>query len=226
MAPVGRSVRQYDDPCGVARALNVIGDRWALLIVRELMLGPKRFSDLQFSLNAISANVLSLRLADLEASGIVRKHRVGNGRTLGYELTEHGRELRPVLLALARWGASLPTASSHELTADALVLSLQTTVDQGQPPVFGDFELWLGPDVLTLHVDGHEFTAARGPAPSPTASITTDPRTLRTVLSRHLSVTEASAEGRLRIDGDTGAAQSLLAMFKPPRYDGAHHHGA
>jgi DNA-binding HxlR family transcriptional regulator len=214
--PVGRSVRQYDDPCGIARALNVIGDRWALLIVRELLLGPKRFSDLQFGLNAISANVLSLRLADLEASGIVRKHRLGSGRTAGYELTERGRELRPVLLSLATWGAPLPMTSSHELTADALVLALQTTVDPEGPRVTGVFELWVGPDVITLHVDGHEISAARGPTPSPTASLTADPRTLRSVLSGRLPVEEAVSTGRLRIDGDAPTARALLGMFRTP----------
>jgi DNA-binding HxlR family transcriptional regulator len=214
--PVGRSVRQYDDPCGIARALNVVGDRWALLIVRELLLGPKRFSDLQFGLNAISANVLSLRLADLEASGIVRKHQVGSGRTMGYELTERGHELRPALLALARWGGLLPMTSGHELTADSLVLALQTSVDVDHPPVTGVFELWLGPDVLTLTVDGDEITAARGPTPSPTASITAETAMLRAVLSRRLPVPDALATGKLRIDGDAGAARALLGMFRPP----------
>ncbi|MDQ1288372.1 MAG: hypothetical protein QG622_1937 [Actinomycetota bacterium] len=215
--PVGRSVRQYDDPCGVARALNVVGDRWALLIVRELLLGPKRFSDLQFGLNAISANVLSLRLADLEASGIVRKHRLESGRTAGYELTERGRDLRPVLLSLAEWGAPLPLTSAHDLTADALVLALQTGVDTDRPPVTGVFELWVGPDVITLNMKGHTLSAARGPAPSPTASVTTDPRTLRFVLSRRLPVPEAVSTGRLRIDGDVQAAHRLLEMFHQPR---------
>src|SRR5258706_120419 len=100
--------RSYGDPCGIARALDLVGERWALLVVRELVLGPKRFTDLRDGLPGLSPDVLTERLRDLEQAGIVRR------RTLAppagsrvYELTGWGRELEPVLVALGRWGSRI-----------------------------------------------------------------------------------------------------------------------
>ena len=98
--------RRYDDPCGIARALDVIGDRWALLVIRELAFGPRRFLALRAGLHGISPNVLAQRLRDLESAGVVRRDTLGPPASVAvYELTERGRELRPVLLALGRWGS-------------------------------------------------------------------------------------------------------------------------
>src|SRR6185436_13978351 len=95
-------LRRYGDPCGIARALDIVGERWALLIVRELLFGPKRFTDLRAGLAGASPNVLSQRLRELEARGVVRRHTTGGA---SYELTDWGRELHPILLQLGRWGA-------------------------------------------------------------------------------------------------------------------------
>lgn len=97
--------RTYGDPCGIARALDAIGERWALLIVRELAFGPKRFTDLRAALGA-SPNVLSQRLGELEEAGVVEHRSVGGAL---YELTDWGRELHPILVQLGRWG----TRSAH-----------------------------------------------------------------------------------------------------------------
>src|SRR5690349_19707583 len=94
-------LRSYGDPCGIARALDVVGERWALLIVRELTYGPKRFSDLRTALGA-SPNVLTQRLGELEDFEIVQRRKSGSAL---YELTDWGRELHPILLSLGRWGA-------------------------------------------------------------------------------------------------------------------------
>src|SRR3954454_5888357 len=94
-------MRTYGDPCGIARALDVVGERWALLIVRELTYGPKRFTDLKRGLAGASPNVLSQRLRELEAAGVVDHHAVGST----YELTDRGLELHPILVQLGRWGA-------------------------------------------------------------------------------------------------------------------------
>src|SRR5687768_12104874 len=94
-------VRSYGDPCGIARALDAVGERWALLVVRELLLGPKRFTDLRAALGA-SPNVLSQRLGELEAAGVVERR---NATGALYELTAWGRHLHPILLQLGRWGA-------------------------------------------------------------------------------------------------------------------------
>src|SRR5215204_416318 len=116
-------LRSYGDPCGIARALDVIGERWALLIVRELLFGPKRFTDLRASLGA-SPNVMTQRLGELEAGGLVQRRTTGGGL---YELTDWGRELHPVLVQLGRWGARSPHRPTGELTVDALMLALEAT---------------------------------------------------------------------------------------------------
>ena len=101
--------RLFDDPCGIARALNAVGERWALLVVRELVFGPKRYSDLHRGLPQMSQNVLAQRLRELEADGLVRRRRLGPPAPAAvYELTERGQELEPVLRALAQWGSRAP----------------------------------------------------------------------------------------------------------------------
>src|SRR5512132_494521 len=98
--------RTYGDRCGVARALDVVGERWALLVVRELMLGPKRFTDLRGGLPNLSSEVLAQRLRELEEAGVVRRTTLPPPNAARvYELTARGRELEPVLLALGRWGS-------------------------------------------------------------------------------------------------------------------------
>src|SRR5581483_8796525 len=123
---------RYDDPCGIARALNAVGDRWSLLVVRELLFSPKRFSDLRRGLGGVSPNVLSQRLTELEEEGIVAQRVAGPpvGATV-YELTPSGRDLLPVLDALARWGSRRPIRSDRPLSRDALMLALRTTVRAG-----------------------------------------------------------------------------------------------
>jgi DNA-binding HxlR family transcriptional regulator len=98
--------RKYDQGCGSAHALDLIGDRWALLVVRELLLGPKRFTDLRDGLPGIGPNVLSQRLKELEEVGVLRRHVLPPpAASAVYELTEWGRELEDVLVQLGRWGA-------------------------------------------------------------------------------------------------------------------------
>src|SRR4051812_17149801 len=131
--------RTYGDPCGVARALDAVGERWALLVVRELLLGPKRFTDLHRGLGAVSQNVLSQRLRELESAGVVRRRRLGPpAGSWVYELTEQGAALEPILVALGRWGRSRPMAAGGELSVDALALALKTTFD---PAAAGDLEV-------------------------------------------------------------------------------------
>src|ERR1700754_799231 len=120
--------RKYDDPCGIARGLDAVGERWALLVVRELLFGPKRFTDLHNGLPTASQNVLSQRLRELEQAGGVRRRRLGPpAATWVYELTERGRDLEPVLFQLARWGSRGPLTSGNELSVDALMFALKTS---------------------------------------------------------------------------------------------------
>src|SRR3712207_4099612 len=138
--------RKYDDGCAAAHALDVVGERWALLVVRELMLGPKRFTDLRAGLPHVSPDVLAQRLRELEASGIVRRATLAPpaGSRI-YELTPRGRELEPVILALGRWGSLAPfPAGDAAFGVDAFVLALRTLFDPaaGETPL-GEIELRL-----------------------------------------------------------------------------------
>ena len=126
--------RRYDDACGLAHALELIGDRWAMLILRELAYGPRRFSGLRADLPGISANVLSQRLAELEWRGIIRKSRLPPPASVQvYEATEWGLEAAPVIAGLGRWAARSPL---HDPTLPishvAIMMSLQTMLDPGQ----------------------------------------------------------------------------------------------
>src|SRR5687767_2362711 len=117
-------LRSYGDPCGIARALDLVGERWSLLVVRELLFGPKRFTDLRAGLPGASPNVLSQRLRELEGGGVVRRRKEGPAT---YELTEWGRELRPLLVGLGRWGARSRARPAGALGVDALMVALEST---------------------------------------------------------------------------------------------------
>jgi DNA-binding HxlR family transcriptional regulator len=207
--------RTYGDPCGVARALDAIGERWALLVVRELLLGPKRFSALHRGLGGVSQNVLAQRLRELEAAGVVRRRRLGPpAGSWAYELTEQGSELEPVLVALGHWGRNRPMMAETELSVDALVLALKTTFD---PAAAGDLEasldLHVNDDRLELAVAGGRLSVTRAGAKYADATVRTDVRTLRELAFRKRGLDDAVAAGDVAIDGDRATVQRLLDAF-------------
>ena len=120
--------RRYDDACGLAHALELIGERWAMLVLRELAYGPRRFGDLKADLSGISANVLTQRLAELENRGLVRKTRLPPPASVQvYEATEWGLQATPVIAALGRWAARSPLHNPHlPMSHVSLMMSLQT----------------------------------------------------------------------------------------------------
>jgi DNA-binding HxlR family transcriptional regulator len=163
--------RTYDDPCGLARALNLVGERWALLIVRELLLGPKRFTDLRRGLPGASQSVLTQRLGELERAGVLRRRVLEPpASTVAYELTERGHELEPALVAVAAWGSRTPMTSGQDLSVDALALAMRTTFD---PAAAGDLrircELRLDGDRLSVVVADGRLELSRGPVADPDA---------------------------------------------------------
>src|SRR5687767_14711475 len=125
--------RSYEDGCATAHALDIIGERWALLVVRELLLGPKRFTDLRADLPGVSPNVLSQRLDELERVAVLRRRRLAPPAAAWvYELTEWGAELEPVILQLGRWGARSPFMKPDlPMSVDSLALSLRAMFDPG-----------------------------------------------------------------------------------------------
>jgi DNA-binding HxlR family transcriptional regulator/putative sterol carrier protein len=208
--------RQYDDPCGVARALDLVGERWTLLVVRELLFGPKRFSDLVRGLPGMSQNVLSQRLRELGNAGLLHRRRLGppvSGQV--YELTERGAALRPVVIELARWGSRIPTTSRADLSADALALALLTTFDRdGAEDV--RIALQLGDDRFAAEVIDGKLHIVRGQAEHPDAEIVTDAAGLRSVVFGGRPLTEAVAAGDVEVRGDAKKAASFVRRFPRP----------
>jgi DNA-binding HxlR family transcriptional regulator len=204
-------MRTYGDRCGIARALDLVGERWALLVVRELLLGPKRFTDLRAGLPNIGPDVLAQRLRDLEDAGIVRRRTLpppAGSRV--YELTEEGNELEPVVLALGRWGSRAPfPAGDARIGVDAFVIALKTLFDPGGD-LEATLELRLAGQVFRAHVAGGRLDVARGAADHPDATITGEPGPLAAALWHGRPLDAA-------IDGDRDLANRFLALFPPPK---------
>ena len=206
--------RHYDDPCGIARALDLLGERWALLVVRELIFGGKRFGQLRKSLPGAGPNVISQRLAQLAAAGIVTQRRLEPpAEVTVYELTERGRAIEPILWELGRWGSRTPMASGAEMSTAALLLALKTTYT-------GD-----GDGVYEVAIDGERFTVRAGAgtldvtagrADKPVASFASDVATLRRFAFGRMSLTTAEASGRLTVTGSRRAATRFPALFAVP----------
>ena len=211
------TARRYDDPCGIARALDVVGDRWALLVVRELIFGPKRFVQLRQGLTGISPNVLSQRLRDLEDAGVVRRDVLGPPADVPvYELTARGLALEPVLLELARWGSQQPLTAPGQLSASALLLALKAVFDPAAG-VGATFARRVDGDWFGLTAAGGSITIARGRAEHPAATLETDVATLRSVAFGREPVTAAERDGRLTVTGDRCLAERFTRMFPVPQ---------
>jgi DNA-binding HxlR family transcriptional regulator len=164
--------KKYDQYCPVAHALELVGERWSLLVIRELMHGPLRYTDLAGSLPGIGTNILASRLRDLEAGGVIRKRRLPPpAASQVYELTPYGAELKPVIHALAHWGArSLgPPTDDVELYPGWLENALRMAVALAAPD--GSFEFTVGEELATV-VDGEVLT---GRVDDPDVRLTTDP---------------------------------------------------
>ncbi|HZE29969.1 MAG TPA: winged helix-turn-helix transcriptional regulator [Actinoallomurus sp.] len=208
--------RKYDDPCGIARGLDAVGERWALLVVRELLFGPKRFTDLHHGLPTASQNVLSQRLRELEDTGVVRRRRLGPPAAAWvYELTEWGRDLEPVLFHLARWGSRSPLASGNELSADALMFALKTSFDP-EAAQDGTYEIRLGDDRFRAEITGGRLELTRGTAERPDAVLDTDAATLRSLVFGGRDLAGAIRNGALKIEGDERAVARFVAVFPRP----------
>lgn len=205
--------RSYGDQCGVARSLDVIGERWALLIVRELLLGPKRFNDLLAGLPGASPNVISQRLRDLTGSGVIRQRDLGPpARVRVYELTGWGRELEPVIVHLGQWGTRAPLPDGAGWSLDSLLIALRGTADP--EVVNGRYELRVGADVVTVDGTSGSVQMHRGAAGKPDAVLTTDADTLHAVTLGIRPVEDAAKAGDLRLDGDPQAISGLTGLLR------------
>jgi DNA-binding HxlR family transcriptional regulator len=203
MRPVGKDYEQY---CPLAHALGVVGERWTLLVVRELLHGPKRYTDLAEGLPGIGTNVLASRLRDLERFGVVRKRKLPPpAASTVYELTEYGLELEEVMCALARWGArSLgPPTPEDELYPEWGVNALPALFNaEAARGLTETYVFAVGPDVFTARIEDGRLHASVGAAEDADLRVEMDMDTFFALAAGGLAPTDAVAGGRAKIDGD------------------------
>ena len=221
------AARSYGQYCGVTTAVELIGERWALLIVRDLLVGARRYTDLKQGLPKIPTNILSTRLKELQEGGVVRRVPLIN-RGPVYELTEYGRQLEPIVLALGRWGfAKMGEPGPDDIvTADSLTIALRTALraDAAAALPATDYEVHIGDVALRVQVDGERLRIAQlalarrpvgGTLPEGDADlvIAAGPD-IRRVISGELSPAEAIGEGVLEVvSGDATLVGRFAETF-------------
>jgi DNA-binding HxlR family transcriptional regulator len=213
------TTRRYGQYCGLAYALDLVGERWALLIVRDLMNGPKRFGELASGLPGIPSNVLSARLKELEENGIVvRRVPPRPATSVVYDLSEYGHELEEVVLRLGLWGSrSLGVPHPDDaLTTGALLAALRAAFQpDAAAGVNAAYELRVGPAVIGVRIVDGELALVEGPIPEPDLVIETDHR-FTVLLRKELSPAAATRVGGLRVSGNAGQIERFLAIFELP----------
>jgi DNA-binding HxlR family transcriptional regulator len=214
------TMRTYGDGCGIAHALDLVGERWALLVVRELLLGPKRFTDLKDGLPNASPNVLTQRLRELDEAGIVQRRKLPPpAGSWIYELTDWGRELKPIVLSLGTWALRSPSLPGDApVGTDSVILALGTFFDaEAAGELNARYELRLGESTFDVRIADHAIDVDRAPAADPDAIIATDATTLSALIWERRDLAGAVRAGDIAIDGDREAVTRFLALFPPPR---------
>ncbi|MGH3648602.1 MAG: winged helix-turn-helix transcriptional regulator [Micromonosporaceae bacterium] len=207
------STRSYGQACSVAHALDMVGERWSLLIVRELLLGPKRFTDLRAGIPTVSPNVLSQRLRELEGVDVVRNRRLGPPTSAWvYELTDWGRELDAVLIQLGRWGRRSPHRKpAGDASTDALMLAMRCRFrPDSARGLDAEYAVRLDDDDFGIKITDGRLEVGRSTPSAPTATMETDRRTFAGLMTGNQRVDVASAAGEVRLDGDTDAVDRLF----------------
>ncbi|WP_236791132.1 winged helix-turn-helix transcriptional regulator [Amycolatopsis sp. GM8] len=195
--------RSYQDACGIARALDVVGERWALLVVRELLFGPQRFSVLRKALAGVSSNLLTDRLRELEARGVLRRRSAGD-----YELTEWGRRLEPIMLALGEWGLRVPLPPEPAITATSVLIFLR---GMAHAESAATYRMELGDRVWTIRTEAGQVHVESGEPAAADASVRTDPLTLNEILTDPAAFDAAVADGRLAVTGNQRRFRRLVS---------------
>lgn len=211
--------RRYDDACGTAHAMELVGDRWALLVVRELMLGPKRFSDLRASLPGISANVLTQRLEELEAAGILFRRKLPPPASVQvYELTDWGYEAEPVIQALGRWAARSPDHDpTLPLSAVSLMLSFRTMIDRKRArDVKARIGFVCGVESFVARLEDGRIDIARGDPAGADLVLTGAPTAIAAYIYAGQPLEALEASGAVAVAGNRTLAARLPALFPLP----------
>jgi DNA-binding HxlR family transcriptional regulator/putative sterol carrier protein len=214
--------RAYQQYCGLAMALDVVGERWTLLIIRELLVRPRRYSELLSALPGIGTNLLADRLKFLIDEGIVRRaHLGGNSKRETYELTEKGEALRPVVLPLARWGLEYvrDLSPEYEVRPSWALLAVEAMIDPEHITVDEQYEFHIDDEVFHIDITNGRARALAGPAEHPAMTVKTQATTFVQIGAREISPLAAMLTGKLVIDGDIEAvlrACALLGLEEAP----------
>ena len=208
--------RAYGQYCGFARALEIVGERWALLIVRDLFVSPKRFTDLLRGLPGIPSNILTARLKELEHAAIVRRTVLPRpARSIVYELTEHGRELEDVVVHLSRWGSKLlgDPRPDEVVTVDSLIMALRTTFrPESARGLRAGYELRFGDIVIHARIENQKADVAGGPLPGADLVIEAGPA-IRALMAGAMTPADAIAGGNVRLTGDPALLTRFVEIF-------------
>jgi DNA-binding HxlR family transcriptional regulator len=213
--------RTYDQFCATARTLDLVGDRWTLLLIRELLSGPKRFGDLHRSLPGLGTALLSDRLRHLHEEGLVAAVTLpAPARSAAYELTEAGAELRPVVMALARWG--LRWAIGERSETDAFepgwaVLALEAIFEPAGADGMGwVYEFRIGTEVLHARIDDGAIDARYGPAERPDVVLSGSDTVFADIVAGHVTLVRAIKAGTVEVTGDGEAMADMARVFRWP----------
>jgi DNA-binding HxlR family transcriptional regulator len=213
--------RTYNQYCATARTLDLIGDRWTLLLIRELLTGPKRFGDLQASLRGLGTGLLAARLKHLEHEGLARRVTLPPpARTPAYALTAAGEELGPAVLALARWGlkwAMGQRRGTETFHPGWAVLGLQACFDaEAAAGLRAVYEFRIDDEPFHARIDNGTIEAVHGPAQHPDATITISQDAFLRIIGHELTLTHAIENGAARATGHSEALRRLGTLFRLP----------
>lgn len=212
--------RSYGQYCGVARALDVVGERWTLLIIRELIVGPQRYNDLLACLPGIGTNLLASRLRELEAGGLVLRRKLAPpAASTVYELTALGRQLQPIVISLGRWGRQLlePDPGEDTFVARWMLFALLTNFQPALAAGMHEtFELKLGDILLHARVDDGEVSLAEGEADKPDVRIHCDLEDLLALAQGELTPAAALRQGRVRSSAGRAGFDRFWKVFDGP----------
>ena len=211
--------RSYDDGCAMAHALDLVGERWGLLVIRELMLGPKRFTDLRVSLPGISANVLTQRLEELEAVSILERHKLPPPiATWVYRLTEWGQELEPIVQSFGKWAARSPhMPEGAHMSVNSVVLSFRTMFNSDVASNFkASLQLNLSGEPFQVTIADGELEIVRGEIARPDATLDGSSDAIAALVYGGRSLDDAVRAGELTISGDIAKLKRFATLFPLP----------
>jgi DNA-binding HxlR family transcriptional regulator len=217
--PDAKGRRRYDDACAATHAMDILGERWALPVMRELMLGPRRFGELKGSINGISANVLTQRLEGLEAAGVVKRVRLPPPASVQvYELTEWGYQAGPIFQVMGRWAVRSPSHDpSRPFSTVSLMLSLRTMIDLTLTrSVTARIGLRVGEEGFVLGIDDGRVELARRDPSDADLILEGETAAIGAAVYGGVPIEALEAEGALKVSGDRALAARFVTMFPLP----------